>query len=193
MVIIGFSGKMGSGKNYIAEQIVAKFLSQNNIPYLVIAFADQLKIEVMTKYNLSYDELFAFKSPETRKILQEEGTELGRNKKGADIWIKYVANWIRIFQARGITHFLIPDVRFINEATWIKEQPNSYLIKIDAIDRHQLYIGDKHFNMSNHQSEIQLDEWKDWDFTINNTIENEKNVEIQTIEYLINSSISTTK
>ena len=62
MVIIGFTGKMGSGKNYIAEQILLPFLTSHGYQVLTLAFADQLKIDCMTKYGLNYNDVFKDKS-----------------------------------------------------------------------------------------------------------------------------------
>jgi hypothetical protein len=178
MVIIGFSGKMGSGKNYLAESIIAPFLKSQGAQVLTLAFADQLKIEVMTKYNLSYDDVFEKKTPETRAILQNEGTENGRDKRGSDIWIKYLSSWIQIFAARGVEHFLITDVRFKNEAEWIK-QLGGILVKIDASDRHESYCLTRSISSDrqHHISEIELDGWTGFDITIDNSMTNSQNVD----------------
>ena len=51
--IIGFSGKMGSGKNYIGEKIIGKKLYDMGYKVHILAFADQLKYEVgIRKYIL---------------------------------------------------------------------------------------------------------------------------------------------
>ena len=189
MVIIGFSGKMGSGKNYIAESIVAPFLRKNGFQVVVIAFADQLKIDVMNKYNLSYEDVFDRKTLATRDILQLEGTENGREKRGADVWIKYVASWIAIFAARGIEHFLIPDVRFRNEAEWILSQ-GGIIVKINAPDRHEEHCRTKNIlpDKIMHSSETELDEWDGYNLFINNRKCNIEKVANE-VEFLIGFTI----
>ena len=189
MVIIGFTGKMGSGKNYIAEQILLPFLTSHGYQVLTLAFADQLKIDCMTKYGLNYNDVFKDKSPATRAILQQEGTENGRNTRGADIWIKYVASWVQIFSARGIEHFLIPDVRFQNEAEWILQQ-GGILVKIDANDRHQHHCATRGISSERqqHSSETDLDSFDHYDIIIDNRISNQENVKQQTLD-VFNSKI----
>ena len=179
MVIIGFAGKMGSGKNYLAESILAPFLKSQGAQVLTLAFADQLKIEVMTKYNLSYDDVFEKKTPGIRAILQHEGTENGRDKRGSDVWIKYLSSWIQIFAARGVEHFLITDVRFKNEAEWI-QRSGGILVKIDALDRHESHCLTRSISSvrQHHISEIELDGWNGFDITIDNSMTNAPNVEV---------------
>ena len=50
MEIFGFSGKMGSGKNYVAEKFFLPNLSKKNS--LVIGFADHLKIDCCSTLNI---------------------------------------------------------------------------------------------------------------------------------------------
>ncbi|AYV80220.1 MAG: hypothetical protein Gaeavirus17_6 [Gaeavirus sp.] len=50
MKIIGFSGKIGVGKNYIGEKIFGKKLYDLGYTIHTISFADQLKYELGSKY-----------------------------------------------------------------------------------------------------------------------------------------------
>ena len=181
MVIIGFAGKMGSGKNHFAEKIIAPLLKSQGHQVVILAFADQLKVELMTKYGLSYTEVFENKTASTRDLLQKEGTSLGRDIRGADIWIKYLASWISIFTARGVNHILITDVRFTNEAEWIKSQ-NGILVKIDAPDRTQNYCIARNISAENriHQSETQLDTYTDFDVIIDNRLNIQQTDKLET-------------
>ena len=177
MIIIGFAGKMGSGKNHFAEKIIAPLLKSQGHQVVILAFADQLKVELMTKYGLSYAEVFENKSASTRDLLQKEGTALGRDVRGSDIWIKYLANWTEIFAARGINYILITDVRFTNEAEWIKSK-NGILVKIDAPDRHNIYCMSKNISPENkvHQSETELDNYNAFDIVIDNRQHNQDTI-----------------
>ena len=70
MKLIGLSGHMGCGKNYIAEQIIyPHFKSSYNI--LIIGFGDLMKNELFARdLSLKYDDLYDHKTFETRNKLQ---------------------------------------------------------------------------------------------------------------------------
>jgi len=175
--IFGFMGNIGTGKNYIAENIfLPKINKKLNKPTLVMAFADHFKINSIWFSNLEFDKVFIKKDTETRKKLQELGTEMGRNKFGENIWIDIVYNWMKVYSSRGIKRFIITDVRFKNEVKFIKEL-NGVIIKIDAPDRNlnkliQESNGDIEILklLSNHSSETYIKNFTDFDFIINNTI-----------------------
>lgn len=134
-MLIGIAGKMGSGKDYVTSKYVIPFIERElNQTFLQLAFADQIKVNVMTKYNVHYEDVYVSKTKETRRILQLEGTENGRNLLGKDVWINYHRNWANIFQQRGINHVIIPDVRFKNEINYIKEE-KGFVIKVVAPQR----------------------------------------------------------
>jgi dephospho-CoA kinase len=181
MEIYGFIGNMGCGKNYIAEKIFLPKLKSK--PTLVMAFADHFKITAICFQNLTYDKVFGEKDNHTRKILQELGTELGRDKYGDDIWLKVMTNWMRVYNERGIERFIITDVRFENEVNFIKDL-NGKIIKIDAPNRNMDRLmkeskGDiiKINELAKHRSEIYIKEFKDYDYIVDNSKENIKNVD----------------
>ena len=142
-VIIGFAGKMGVGKDYAAKAF-AKLIKPYQGTTISLAFADQLKVNVATHHRVDIADLLASnKSPETRKLLQQEGTERGRDKYGEDLWVRFIQNWIHVhaerFKAMGapIKCVLITDCRFPNEAEWILSQPNGYLVHLKAPERNK--------------------------------------------------------
>jgi len=179
-LIIGLSGKIGSGKNYIAENIISTILPNNYIP-IYLAFADQIKVEVYCrdiKNMITYDNLYINKNSDVRKELQKYGTDIGRNES-PEIWVKALDLWITLFQNRWTckTHipvFIITDVRFENEANYIKIN-NGKLIKIYAPLRTHKKImqeANNDIEMYNkiklHKSEIALDEYNKYDLYIDN-------------------------
>jgi len=179
MIIIGLSGKMGSGKNYIAEKIIYPyFRKEYNI--LIIGFGDLMKNELYARDTLlSYDELYDNKTFETRHKLQQYGTENGRDKYNQDIWVRGLDIQIETFRRRSGENCLIIicDIRFNNELNYIK-QKNGHLIRIVAQDRTELrYIneskGDKerYEKIKNHKSENELDFYK-FDYIIDNSESN---------------------
>jgi putative hydrolase of the HAD superfamily len=116
--IIGISGKMGSGKDYVAKNVILQLLPPKRT--MIIGFADFLKVESIGKDKLSYERVFIKKDLESRKILQRRGTEEGRDRYGMDVWIVIMGAFIKLHSERGIERFIIDDVRFPNELQYIK-------------------------------------------------------------------------
>lgn len=161
MRIIAFSGKAGVGKDYIAT----KYFKKPNS--LLVSFADQLKVLVMHKYRLNFEDVYVHKPPHIRKILQTFGTEQGRNEQGLDVWCNYLDSWLKIHSYRNnIDTFLITDVRFRNELDWVHRH-NGIVIRV---------VGDRGWytensNIGKHASETELDgiSLDEYDFAIDNS------------------------
>ena len=162
---IGISGKMGTGKDYITNNIIKPYI-ENELKKtcLIMSFADMIKINLMVHHNKSLEELyFGSKTPETRQLLQEEGTEKGRNLYGEDIWIKYLYNWGLLHINRGIDIILIPDVRFKNEYNFL-QSINAIIFRINAPNRNEIRLrkesgNEEEYNkIKNHISETDLDD-----------------------------------
>lgn len=169
-IIIGVSGKMGTGKNYIAEHIITPFirehLKQQNI--IELAFADQIKVNAMVKHGLTIDAL-SHKTSYVRGILQKEGTEEGRDKMGENIWVDYLSKWIDLHQSRGVKAFIITDVRFKNEVEFIKKRGGK-VIRVEAPQRNteRLKAEKNTSNIRTHRSETELDDYKTFDLVVDN-------------------------
>lgn len=115
--VIGLSGKAGSGKDYIASNIITKHYG-----YLPFSIAWQVKASLVAKGALTYEEAFITKPPKARHLLQQEATESGRDIYGADMWLRAADSWIRtIYEHWGIQRFVLSDVRFPNEVEYIKQ------------------------------------------------------------------------
>jgi phosphomevalonate kinase len=176
-MIIGISGKMGSGKDYVCNNLIIPLLKKLDKCYLQVSFADQIKINVMAKSDMTFNDVYINKTTYSRKLLQQEGTEFGRNVHGKDIWVKYLDNWISLYKFRGIENFICTDVRFLNEMEYIK-QKGGIVIRIVSKTRNLQRLefesnGDKNImNMlQEHPSECDLDNVPDDSFDI--VIENE--------------------
>lgn len=179
-MIIGISGKIGSGKNYIAENLIGKKLEEKEYIPIYLAFADQIKVEFYSRnklLNLNYDNLFVNKTKEIRKELQIYGTDIGRSQKDT-VWIDALDMWIQIFLNRWTMKmkpvFIITDVRFENEAEYIKNK-NGLLVRIEASKRNEQKLlqesnGDIEIlnSIKNHKSETSLDNYNGFDLVINN-------------------------
>ncbi len=164
---IAISGKMGTGKDYIINNIFKPYIEDElKKTCLIISFADMIKINLMVHHNKSLEELyqdkFSHKTPEIRQLLQEEGTEKGRNIYGDDIWIKYLYNWGLLHKSRGIDFILIPDLRFKNEYNFLNNL-GAIIFRINAPKRNEIRLRKESSNdeeyqkIKNHISEIDLD------------------------------------
>lgn len=165
-IIIGVTGKLGSGKDYITNNVIIPVLEKMNYRYLQCAFADQIKVNVMTKNNISYEDVYENKTKESRRLLQFEGTEIGRSYN-RNIWVNYMDNWMKVHSSRGINVFVISDVRFKNEYEFIKNNSQiGLVVKIVAPKRNESRLlkesnGDMEVynSISKHASECDLDDY----------------------------------
>ncbi len=173
MKLIGLSGKLGCGKNYIAEKIISPHFHNYNI--LIIGFGDQVKNELYARdLSLTYDELYDRKTNESRHKLQTYATEHGRNVYNQDMWIRGLDMQIETFNRRSCKKVLviICDVRFKNEAEYVKKKGGK-LIRIESPLRTELRYwqesknNDEYKKISSHQSETDLDQYN-FDFIVNN-------------------------
>ena len=151
-MIIGIIGKAGSGKSTISDHLVLKHMFLHN------SFASSLKESAKQIFGLSYAQLYGNEKDvidltlgiTPRFILQQLGTEVARNIH-KDTWlISLERNIEGTENLLGKEHdWVIDDVRFNNEAEWIRSK-GGFLLKvtrdnsIDGID-------------SNHQSETEQD------------------------------------
>lgn len=178
MLLIGLCGKMGSGKDYIASKYIIPYLKNLKKTCLQLSFADQIKVNVICKNNIQFNDVFVKKTNDTRMLLQSEGTENGRNLYGEDIWIKYYKSWVQLFESRDIDVIITSDVRFKNEYEYIKSR-GGFIIKIHAPHRNEQRLqeeckGNKSIydKIKNHSSECDLDDIEDnnYDFVIHNDL-----------------------
>lgn len=130
-MIIGICGLIGSGKGTVADTLVA----DHN--FIKISFADKLKDGVASVFGWNRSMLEGdtdesrewreqrddFWSKETgrnitpRLVLQEFGTDCMRKGFYDGIWVSLTKQYIL---SNPNKDFVIPDVRFVNEATMIK-------------------------------------------------------------------------
>lgn len=171
-MLIGLAGKMGSGKDYIAHRYIIPLVKKMGKEVLCMSFADQIKINVMTNHNVNFEDVFIKKSSESRKLLQLEGTEKGRNVFGQDIWIRYFDSWSRVHKARGIDCIITTDIRFSNELKYIKEN-KGIAIKVVAPTRNESRLLSEskddtgaYNTLKAHSSECDLDGVEDSEFDI---------------------------
>lgn len=175
--LFGFSGKLGTGKNYISEKLFLAMLPKKNT--LVMALADHFKVECCAKDKIKYEKVFVAKDDETRYLLQKRGTEEGRNKYGEDIWVKTLETWIRVYRERGVERFIITDLRFPNEVEWVKSK-GGVTFRVEAPGRNLTRLKEESAGdeakmdlIRNHSSEVTLDGYPNFDYVINNDYEDQ--------------------
>lgn len=116
--IFAFSGKMGSGKDFLAE--AARKMLPTGRKCISIALADHFKIDVIAKDGIEYERVYIEKDENSRDLLQKRGTEQGRLVYGPNIWVDTLLTWIRVHIDRDIDTFFVTDVRFPNEVELLR-------------------------------------------------------------------------
>ena len=172
-MIIGISGKAGSGKDTAAKMLEVLYANpdisyedfsnrkyKNFADIQIVHFADILKETVQVLFRIGEWETNTQEGKKTtiewigktvRELLQGVGQGL-RDAIDPNLWIKVLfantENW---------SNYIIADVRYPNEVDAIKER-NGILLRIDR----------KNAGAGNHSSETALDNYKEWDVHIEN-------------------------
>jgi Deoxynucleotide monophosphate kinase len=123
--IIGITGKAGSGKDTIVEM----FLKNHEHPLSQrLAFGDGVKHSAAAIFREDLGNFYENKEELSerwgityREMLQKLGTEFARDMIDPDFWVKWLEVKIREVPD-AIKLIFITDVRFDNEAMWIKQQ-----------------------------------------------------------------------
>lgn len=111
--IIGLHGRAGSGKDFIASNCLSD--------YFKVALANHFKIDIVRKHIFTYEEVFETKPSHVRHRLQQIGTEEGRDVYGENVWCDALEAWMhQINLSNNISRFVVADLRFDNEAEWVK-------------------------------------------------------------------------
>ena len=170
MVLIGLGHKCRQGKNTVADVMKA----QNN-QIKLYAFADELKMyckehhkqlvhqwsEDINTHNIRSlnppkdDPIYGY-----TQILQWYGTDVAR-KSDPDTWIKALEARLRL-EVPSVA--VITDVRFPNEAAYVKEK-GGYMVNVIRLNKDGSQFLDAGRD-PNHPSEVALDDYEGYDFTI---------------------------
>ncbi|MFA5307379.1 MAG: AAA family ATPase [Candidatus Babeliales bacterium] len=146
---ICLTGKAGSGKSTIAEQLA------KNDGFTRMSFAQKVKDIARDILMRPIDKT----DPLDREFLQKLGTDLAR-KRDPDVWIKHFftayAQWTRFLKNR----FVVDDCRFKNEADFLREH-GFVIVRVEGRGYDMGALGA-------HASETELDEIGA-DFTVDNS------------------------
>ncbi len=161
-LIIGLSGKIGTGKTTAAE-----IMLQRGLVGRVLAFGDPVKEEVAQRFGFNLDLCYGAKDEiilhqdlpggamSVRRILQWWGTDV-RRAEDPLYWVKRMEAWLKGMDAKRV---VLHDVRFREEALWIREVGG----RLYRIRPHEEW---KPGQEARHRSETDLDDWEDWDGAI---------------------------
>jgi len=116
--IVGIAGKARAGKDTIAKVMIAEF------GWRKYAFADPMKAALKDIFGWSEEHVNGGLKEEVdnelgfspRAAMQAFGQGL-RHDLDPDVWVKAAK-----VGTKGTDSFVIPDVRYENEASWIREQ-----------------------------------------------------------------------
>lgn len=176
VIVVGIMGNKGSGKGTIANRFVQK-------GYIELSFANAVKKAVSNIFSWPFEMLKGdteesrlFRETEDfwwseklekritpRIILQQFATDIMRNKFDQNIWLLTVEREIYNYEKLGQRKFVISDLRFENEHSWIKSFSNNKIISVSRPNK---------IDCDNHESEtswISLE--RDYDLINDSTIE----------------------
>lgn len=127
-LIIGLCGPAGCGKDSVRTILELKH------DFAGMAFAEPIRgmlRELLTSNGCSDEYITNRELKETpipgldvsaRHMMQTLGTEWARKCLGEDFWLKLAATYLADLRSQGYRQFVISDVRFANEAEWVRAQ-----------------------------------------------------------------------
>lgn len=114
-MLIGLTGYKGSGKDTVADRLVAKH------GFVKIAFADPIREMLRAgfalkdrHFNEDKETVIPWLGVSPRYLMQTLGTEWGRQQIRVDIWVRYMTQRLRYAREHELD-VVISDVRFPNE------------------------------------------------------------------------------
>ena len=124
MRIILISGTAGSGKDTVGE-ILKENYESDGYKVLITHFADLVKYVSANFYGWN-----GVKDIHGRSVLQKVGTDIIR-KWNEDYWVDFLIDMLTLFGYR-YDYVLIPDARFPNEVSKIKEKwPETIHLRVE--------------------------------------------------------------
>jgi hypothetical protein len=172
MIVIGLSGKIGSGKTTFSKLLVSSLKEKSvKAPVSVYEYNFADKLKRITKELCGYggytqEEKNLFISDYNMtvgEILQKVGTDALRNHFDQDVWVK--ATFTEFYQNEFNSINIIGDCRFPNEADNIKSL-GGINIRLEGDPAEVRANSNRDIN---HISETALDNYENFDFKYDNT------------------------
>ena len=150
-IVVGLVGKAGSGKDTVFSLLQAMVPSK---VFMRLGFGDEVKKEVADRHQIPV-EIVEENKEVFRVILQKWGTEYRRKQKES-YWIDKVKTQVDFLRNNvDVDVVVITDVRFLNEADYVKDECGGFIIKVLGKEDRML--------KSDHVSEMGQDNIKpDW-------------------------------
>lgn len=131
-MLLGLSGAAGSGKDTVADYLVAthgfkRYAFADAVRDAALAIDPLIDCYRLTTIiaDIGWDRAKREK-PEVRRLLQRLGTEVGRQILGENCWVDIV---YRKWNADGFPNAVVTDLRFANEENFVREE-TGYVIQI---------------------------------------------------------------
>lgn len=120
--IVGLTGPAGCGKTTVAGMVEGAVVIQLADP-LYAALALMLGVdEAILRHRGAKERPLPGFDRSPRQLLQTLGTDWGRAFVGPDVWLRMAGRRIDALHAAGATTVILADVRFENEAEWIRNR-----------------------------------------------------------------------
>lgn len=168
-MLISILGKARVGKDTFAQILAENIFDVSRKRFVLMAFANDLKLRIQKEFDLSYDQLWGDEKEKldkrypkgdsfwtAREMMQAYG-EFYRSID-CDFWVRSL---FRLINENEYDNVIITDVRYPNEANAVKDR-NGILIRVRS-DRNTGTI-----NGSNHISETAMNDYSDIDFEVVN-------------------------
>jgi len=120
--LIGITGRAGAGKNAVASMIPGAFVVGLADPLYAMLSVGLDIPEAVLRQRKFKESTIPWLGKSVRQLLQTLGTEWGRDSVCDDIWIQLLDRRIKRLGESGIKAIAVADVRFENEAAWIRER-----------------------------------------------------------------------
>lgn len=130
--VFGFSGKMGSGKDFVAQHVFQPLIGQER--FVILSFADAMKIQCIVEEHVPRELIYGRKTSQSRQTLQAWG-KTKRATCGQDVFIRYLHETILNHLSRGVKLILVTDVRFVEEVKYIEERLQGKVVRVVAPQR----------------------------------------------------------
>lgn len=142
-----------SGKQYSGKDTLAKILLEELKGFKRAGLGDAIKIEYGKQKNLAFDEI-----EKNKHLYRKELINLGNwgRNKNQDYWLNKISD---------MNNIIVPDVRVIHEIEYFKNK-GAFKIRVNSDFENRKKRGTIVDNNDN--TETELDEYKNWDYVIEN-------------------------
>lgn len=206
-MLIGIVGKARSGKDTFAEMLAAELFDTIRRKFVLMAYAQELKLRVQRDFDLSYDQLWGDKKEVMDKRYRKSWVNnmIAGRRESSEIENQYwtpreimqsygefyrsidnefwVNNLFRVIDEKEYNNVILTDVRHPNEADPVVDRAG-YVIKVTSNREDKPDI-----HGANHISETAMDAYDKIDFHVRNdgTLEELHTITKQVVKFLLDT------